>query len=52
MDSVFPKNGCRRRGINVGVLINKKENEKEKKSSTAITLGQRNIFAKGISWGI
>ena len=44
--------GCRRQAINDGVFINEKENEKEKKSSTAKTTGQRNIFAKGIAWCI
>ena len=39
----------RRRDINDGVLINEKENEKQKKPPTAKTVGQRNIFAKGIS---
>ena len=35
-----------------GVFINERENEKEKKSSTAKTTGRVNIFAKEISWGI
>ena len=35
-----------------GVFINERENEEEKKSSTAKTMGRVNIFAKEISWGI
>ena len=45
------KNGWRRRDVNDGACIKEKENEKEMESSTAKTVGQRNIFAKGISWG-
>ena len=46
------KDGCRRQDINDGIFITEKENEKEKKSSTAETVGQRNIFTKGTSWSI
>ena len=44
------KDGCIRQDINDEVLINEKEYEKEKKS-TAKSVGQRYIIAKGISWG-
>ena len=46
------KGGCRRRDINDGVLINEKTNGKENKSSTSKTVGERNVFTKGIAWGI
>ena len=46
MDSVYHKNGCRRRGINVGVPINEKENEKEEVISSENS-GSEKYFCKG-----
>ena len=51
-EKFYKKKGCKRLDTNDGVLINEKENEKEKKSSTAKTVGQRYIFAKRVPWGI